>query len=335
MNVYFDIANLRSYAKQGSHQNFKACTNMLRQNFDLCFTFKKEDVQREKKQNLANIMNLMRQLTSNRGDSKPFEWDVAFPKRPLKDDLYDSLTKEQLMSVYLLDDSNINAFVQHGCLLFAAEGDEIKALSNLFIEGQMIATKQYNQRHMTDWSVIAQNASPCTDIIIVDRYLFAQSDRLYERNSYKVIEHLAKWNKGRALNIVVFTLPEFKINKDDITSVPFPTIERQLKKKLKEQTGGEHNITFVKMPLGKEICEHDRYIITNYKMFDSGDSYKYFDENGNNTSKGRLFHVSTHGDKECREQSLEIIDDLQKLIDEVKGGLLNITGDRKSNFFTF
>lgn len=333
MNVYIDLPNLRAYAKQGGSQNFKACTDMLRQNFNLYFTFKKEAILREKKQSMASIMNLMRQLTSNRGSSDEFEWGTMFPERPLKEDVYNTMSKEQLLSVYLLDDPNIDTILKHGCLLFAAEGSEIKVLSNLLIDDndKLLPTKKYNQRSMKDWSLIEKNASPCTDIIIVDQYLFAQSDLLYEYNAYKIIENLARWNNGRPLNIVIFTFSRYKDNSSWI-SVPFPTIERQLKAKLKEQTGGDHNITFVILP---ESREHDRYIITNYKMFDSGDSFKYFNAKGENISNGRWFHVNTHGDKENRELSLAAITDLQAIINEVKSGLNSIIGDKKSNFLTF
>ena len=331
MNVYIDLPNLRSYAKQGGHQSFRACTDMLRQNFNLCFTFKKEIIQREKKNSLASIMNLMRQLTSNRGNSDVFKWDTMFPERPLKEDGYDTMSKDQLMSIYLLDDPNIDTVAKHGCLLFGAEGSEMKVLENLLIDGQLRATKKYNQRSMTDWSTIANNASPCTDIIIVDPYLFAQSDLLYEYNSYKVIENLARWNSGYPLDIVIFTFSQHKDGTSWV-SVPFPTIERQLKARLKEQTGTDHNITFVILPEGKE---HDRYIITNYKMFDSGDSFKYFNDKGENISNGRWFHVNTHGDKENREQTLAAIADLQAIIEEVKSGLNSIRGDKKSRFLTF
>ena len=50
MNAYFDLPNLRSYAKAAGHQNFKSCTNMLRQNFNIHFTFDKKTLEKEKKQ---------------------------------------------------------------------------------------------------------------------------------------------------------------------------------------------------------------------------------------------------------------------------------------------
>lgn len=337
MNVYIDLPNLRSYAKQGGHQSFKACTDMLRQHFNLCFTFKKESIQREKKQSMASIMNLMKMLTANRGNSESFQWDTLFPERPLKEDVYDTMSKEQLMSVYLLDDPNIKTLVSHGCLLFAGEGEEIKALSHLLIEDRVIPSKPFPVKEMTDWSVIANNASPCTDIIIVDPYLFAQSEFLYEKNAYKVIEHLAHFNSQQSLNVVIFTFneyPDMIDGKKGRRPILFSSISRSIKAKLKEISNVEHNVTFVVMPETK-VKEHDRYIITNYKMFNPGNSFTFFDDKGRNVSTGRFFNVYTHGDKDMRELSLSTISDLQHLVDEVKGGLNTIIGDKKSRFLTF
>lgn len=330
MDAYIDLANLRAYAKSGGHEDFKICTDMLRQNFNLCFTFDKGLIQREKKQAQMSIMNLIRQLTSNRGDSESIKWNVNYPPRPLSEDVYETMDIRQLTSIYLLDDENIKEMVSHGCLLFSEEGNEIRTLENLLVVGKPV-TKAYALRDMSDWSLVENNASPCTDIVVIDPYLFAQSDLLYEYNSYKILESLAKWNKSHALNIVIFTFPQHK-DGAIMRDVPFVTIERQLKSRILAISGVEPKLTFVKLPPSKE---HDRTIITNYKMFDSGDSFKYFNDKGENMSHGRWFHVHTHGDKETRKQAVAYLQDLQELVNNLKGGLSNIIGDKKSNFLKF
>ena len=50
MYAYIDLANLRSYAKSGGNPDFPACTDMLRQNFNIRFTFDKSQILKEKKQ---------------------------------------------------------------------------------------------------------------------------------------------------------------------------------------------------------------------------------------------------------------------------------------------
>ena len=319
MNVYFDLPNLRSYAKAGGNPHFMPCTDMMRQNFNIHFNFDKSALSKEKKQSQQSIMTVLKQLTRNRGNSESLIWNESFPSRPLDANLYSSMTNEQLTSLYFLDDENIEEMVQHGCLLFASEGNEIKALESLLIEGRVLPTKTYNIRKMSNWKIIEDNTSPCTDIIIIDPYLFAQSDILYEFNSYQIIEHLSKVNNYE-VNVVIFT------SKGN----PFSTIDRQIKEKI----GHKLSLTFVIIPEGK-FKEHDRTIITNYKMFDSGDSFTYFNDKGENLSHGKWLHVNSCGDKDIRELSLQYIKELQLLIDERKSGLNSIIGDKKSNLLNF
>lgn len=185
MYAYIDLANLRSYAKSGGNPDFPACTDMLRQNFNIRFTFDKSQILKEKKQAQMSIMTLIKQLSRNRGNSDSIEWNFNYPPRPLTEKIFETDDINQLTSIYLLDDENIKEMVKHGCLLFSEEGNEMKILGNLLIEGKP-TTKAYALRDMRDWSLIENNASPCTDIVVIDPYFFAQSDLLYEYNSYKI-----------------------------------------------------------------------------------------------------------------------------------------------------
>lgn len=320
MNAYFDLPNLRSYAKSGGHQYFQSCTAMLRQNFNIHFCFDKKLLSKEKKQSIQSIMNLMKLLTRNRGDNDAIFWGEKFPPRPLNSGLYSKMSIEQLTSLYFLDDPAIQEMIQHGCLLFASEGNEIKVLSNLLIEGRDIPTNKYAVREMKNWQVIEDNASPCTDIIIIDPYLFAQSDLLFEYNAYKIIEILCQVNTFE-VNVVIFT---FK-------NTLFNMIERQLKMLIGEKL----KLTFVVLPETGKWKEHDRTILINYKMFDSSPSFTYFGDNGENVCNGRWLNVNSHGDRKIRDLSLKYIQDLQMLIDERKSGLNSIIGDKKCNFLKF
>lgn len=319
MNVYFDIGNFRSLAKACSHQDFMSCVNMLGKNFNIHFNFSKELLDKEKKQSLLYIRTLLKHLTHNRGNSEPFIWNDSFPPRPLSKDIYDCMTNKQLTSLYLINDENVEMMTKQGCLLFASEGNEIKAIQNLFIEGDCVPTKQYPIRKMNNWETIEKNASPCTDIIIVDRYIFSQEELFYEFNSFKIIEHLARFNNYK-INVVIFT------SKDN----QFSSISRKLREKLGEKL----YLTFVVIPEGQGK-EHDRTIITNYKMFVSGDSFTYFDNKGKNLSRGRWLYVNSHGDFENREDTLQYLKDLQLLVDERKSGICSIIGDKKSCLLKF
>lgn len=326
MNAYFDLANLRSLSKLGGHQDFTSCIDMLRQNFNIHFNFDKETVEQEKKKSKQSIMTLLKSLTRNRTTGDSIVWNDSYPPRPLNEELYSSMTNEHLTSLYFVDDKNIDTMMQQGNLLFASEGNEINIISNLFIDGRNIPTKKYSIREMNNWQVIEDNTSPCTDIIIVDPYLFSQSDILYEFNAYKIIEHLSK---GHKVCVVIFTYPRYK-DGDVYIDCPFNTITRQLKTRMGENL----NLTFVIIPNGDKK-EHDRTIITNYKMYDSGDSFTYFNNKSENNSHGKWFHVSSHGDRDNRNLCFQYLNELQLLIDSQKSGLNSIIGDKKSNFLKF
>lgn len=323
MNAYFDLANLRSFAKAGGHQNFQICCNMLRHNFNIHFNFRKEDLDKEKKQSKMAIQTLLKEMTRNRGENDSISWGEVFPARPLSADIYSTMTKEQLTSIYFLDDNNIDEMVNQGCLLFASEGNELKVLSSLLFEGRDIPTKKYPVRDMRNWQVIKDNACPCTDIIIIDPYFFAQNEIFYEFNSYRIIELLSQYNT-REIDVVIFTLKD---------NVIFKRIESQLKEI--ESLRNKLKLTFVVLPESGEWKEHDRTIITNYKMFDSDPSFTYFEGDGKNVSHGRWLNVNSLGDRDIRKMSLQCICDLQKMIDERKTGVNTIIGDKKSKLLKF
>ena len=104
--------------------------------------------------------------------------------------------------------------------------------------------------------------------------------------------------------------------------------------KLKNKIAAKPNITFVVLP-GQE--QHDRTIFTNYKMFTSGDSFKYFKDGANVSlcTHGEWMYISSLHDADNHQNGKDFISDLQAVIDKVKGGLMSIIGDRKSFFLHF
>ena len=112
---------------------------------------------------------------------------------------------------------------------------------------------------------------PCTDIVLNDRYLFVNTYDLVECNLRPLLTVLAGKVRNR-INIVVFTksktLLEFGVDK--ATSIIKDTLEKT--------TGMKPNVTFV-TSIDNDKIPHDRFIITNYRLIRSGDSFLYFDTN--------------------------------------------------------
>lgn len=332
MNVYIDYQNFCSYLLSMSNQDFAKCNEALLANFNLYFTFDKQEMNKAKKDVKKKFEDWLKTATKNR-NGKSNNWNVSFPLRPITENTHVKFNKEQLSSVYMIDDENVDKWADTGCLLIATKGKELDVIKNLRIADSFNPTKQFRIRSMSDWSSFGNNSSPCTDIILVDQYVFAQSDLEYEVNSYALIEQLCKWAKGVVVNIVIFTLDKYKDGARHST-VSFNTIERNLKEKLKDKIGAEPNITFVVLP---EQEKHDRTIFTNYKMFTSGDSFKYFKDGANVSlcTHGEWMYISSLHDVDNHQNGKDFISDLQEVINKVKGGLSSIRGDKKSFFLHF
>lgn len=315
-----------------SNQDFAKCNEVLLGAFNLCFTFDKSDLQKAKKEVKRNFDLWLRTATKNRNGKKN-DWNINFPPRPVHKSSHESFSRDMLSSIYMLDGDNVKEWAETGCVLVAEKGREIDTIKKLQISNAFIPTKQFRIRSMSDWTTFGNNSAPCTDVIVVDQYLFSQSELDYEVNSYSLLEQLCKWANNTSVNIIIFTLKDYK-DGDSRFDVPFVTIERRLKDRLSQQIGVEPNVTFVVLPVQEQ---HDRTILTNYKMYTSGDSFKYF-KDGTNVSlctHGEWMYISSLHDDDVLQNAQDFIHDLQGIIDNVKSGLMSIRGDRKSFFLNF
>lgn len=321
MRVYFDLPNFRSYVKSASNENFKTCNNMLKEHGDIFLAFDKDSLKKEGKQVLQAITQWTTQMNSG-VKNNTIVWDKSIGKRPLSDSFYDEIEAEDYHALFFLTDDNASTLSNHGCLLIAEEKKEIPAIMSLFVEN--VATKEFNARKMTDWQLIETHASPCTDIIIVDPFVFSQPEVTHDDNVYSIIRKLCKHAVGKAPNIVLI----YNFGK---ASTTFKTVIDKTKQITKEETNEESNVTLVDI----SKAEHDRYIITNYKRFKSGDSFTYFD-GSKNATKGRDFTIVSHYDRDNLENNMDILADLQVLIDQKKGAAIpGVHGDMVSYLLNF
>lgn len=333
MDAYIDFPNFCSYLSSMSNQDFQKCNEVLMGNCNLYFTFAKEELSRAKKEVQKNFQLWLRTATKNRnGNQNAF--GVSFPPRPIREDLHDSFTHEQLFSIYMLEGEHVKEWADSGCLLIAKKGEELNTIKNLQIASVFVPSTWFSIRGMTDWSVFGDNSSPCTDIILGDRYIFAQSDYEYNVNCYALIEQLCKWAKNTTINLVFFTLKGYKDESQQNHDIPTATIIRNLKAKLKDSIGIEPNITIV---LISPNDLHDRAIFTNYKMYTSGDSFTYFKDGENVAlcSNGDWMYVNSLYDMNNLKNAKAFISRLQEIVNEKKTGLMSIIGDKKCRFLKF
>lgn len=327
MNVYFDKANFVSYIHSVNKANFEECNIMLKNKCNLFFNFNKEDIE-EIEEDDDYISMWMSQNAD--GFNSSLEWNANFPVRPLKSKLYKQLNKEQLSSVYLLDDDDIDKIINLGVLLIAKHGDEIKVLSNLFFKDLQYTRNIF--REVNSWEDINNYSSPCSDIIIYDKYLFSDKN-IYDANIYSIIRNLCKKADKAIINIVIFTLssafretPGAKSNYKDIFY--------RINNIINDCVGIKPRITIV-TGCSDTLGEHDRTILTNYKMFSSGDTFNYFNSSGAKITKGRFLHVYSLADGDNRKDAADFIKKMQDIYDHVNlinKDLIYKDKNSKSNF---
>lgn len=104
MNVYIDKENIVSFLLKNKDERFQPCNQMLKEECDMNFNFSKQELLSDKKHG-HEVLEWLTTLSA--GMKGKVVWNVKFPDRPLKTNCYNSFSKDQLCSIYLLDDEYI------------------------------------------------------------------------------------------------------------------------------------------------------------------------------------------------------------------------------------
>lgn len=343
MNVYIDKDNLLSFLKSRNDSGWDDCLRMLQKQCDVFFNFSKEDIISEedllKKETLRDFVK--KDLTQGKWCSwKRLESNAKpFPERPVQESIYNASNVDDLQSVYLIDDERVKFMQKDGCLLISSVGEEVKSLATLIPGDDYQFSKNILIKELLSWNETNSYLSPCTDIIIVDRYMFNADDETLKNNIFSLISVLSSKVKNHKINICFITDKEAQNE-----HVDWPGIISKTKEVVKRRTKAEPFVTIVKMPkkgLPDNLREHDRTIFTNYKYIYSGDTFTYFGhrkegDKANIITSGRLFSLISFGYRDNQRIGATFISDIQNLINEVrKISNYFIEGDKKSNFLYF
>ena len=344
-----------------NYPEFRDVDNLLQEQCDLVFSFSEKELKdycsREQIEQLNAIEQAKREkirswmLTKgDGGHGHSREYEKEFPlKAPgfctdeksaltLEDEHYRWYTSVVFQCKKKYEQNNIK---QLG--LLSQKTFEVETLQKLFINGKNIPSKTYYIRNEEGRSLMKEGycGLPCTDIIISDPYVFSKKDECpYEKNIYALIDLLCKTRNN--VNIVFYT----EYFQDLPSKVPpmFKDIKEYLNNKYQAK------VTFIKPdirilkkldPLIRDE-QHDRYIITNYRMITSGNSFTYYDANGIYSSKGIWASVNSLCDKDNYSIFLNILRDIQRVIDKCSyrdrsgtDSRLSIYGDMESNLLNF
>lgn len=321
MNAYIEIESLRSLIRHRNDDRYGECLRMLKRNLDIYFSFSKSEALSD-----PAIQSWIIGLTSGAIAKKP-SWDCAYPD-PENELTLDCINNiDQLCAVYLLDDEEPQRMSK--AILVSCCGSELDTLSKLYVTAEDQEFEfETTAVSIGNWRNLGAYTTPCTDILISDRYILSRKS-LLGKNLYSIINTLVQKTSNLSINIVIMV----ERNAID-ANIDLENVSETIKDNVGDIVGVEPKVTFAlcsKQP--KKVLFHDRLILTNYRAITSGDSFNYFNEQGKVTTGGFGITISSLA-KRCDYVQERVIETYCKQLQrELSSAVLH--GDRKSNFLKF
>lgn len=327
MDLYIDRENLISFMRSSKRPEFGDCIRMMMRQLRVHYNISKDALREEP---LCQWYTLM---TEGRGNSESVDLfsSVCFPERPISSSSYTSWNIKKISSVYLINDSGVSELKEKGCVLIGYVGEELDILSKLFCGNDYDFHKLYDlQKNFHSWDQLTDDNQimPCTDILINDRYLFKNQQEIVTHNLKQLFTALST-NVKTQINIVIFT------KKDGMDSFGKDKAKRIVRDIWKNRKEPKPNVTFV-YSSDNDLIPHDRFIITNYRLIRSGDSFNYFNTEGERISNGGSLDIDSLADHNVHDFVESLVDKLQTSYREITR--INkdcIYGDKKSRFIEF
>lgn len=271
--------------------------------------FTKEELLNENDED-AEIIKSWMNVCSDGFNTVKWTWGSIFPSRNIKSNTPNSFSSEQHSAIYFISDNKLHLLKDKNQYLISDQGKEVETLANMWFDDRQYTKNIFNE--LNQWNKITNYSSPCSDIIICDQY-FLKDKNLLEYNVYKLLEILCYKSTCARMNIVIFTQKFENVLEDR----SFDQIRNNIKLRVKSRTGLPPYVTIV-TGSGQKLKEHDRTIFTNYKLYNSGDSFNYFNCNGNKITQGRFFHVHSLVSRENKDTAKLFLEDMQILYDSIK-----------------
>lgn len=328
MDLYIDCENLKSLILSKKNDDYDDCLRMIRRQLHIVYNVNKSTFKND-----PELAQWLLRMGEGRGDSEETDsfYNVMFPSRPIKSNSYINWNRKELSSIFLIDDVDLIKLKNKGCVLVGDIGEELLVLLKLF------CGKDYDYHHsyvfhsnFKSWNQLVDDNQilPCTDIIINDRYLFNNNYDLVNYNLSLMLEAFTHNVKSK-LNITIFTYKDhlFKFDPSKAFAI--------IKKTVEKNTGIKPNITFVVSGDSDKI-PHDRFVITNYRLIRSGDSFLYFNMAGDIITNGSSFDIYSLAKREYSQMAEDLLIKLQNTCNDI--AKLNkdmIIGNKISSFLTF
>ncbi len=321
MNLYIDKENLHSLMDQDSNSFFEICFNTIKNQLDVFMNFSKEDVVNDHK-----LLSFFQLMTSGVGNTKKEFLGIDIkPKRPLKSNTTNEFNKHELSAIYLISDESYDKLKNTGSVIIGKVGEELDVFKQLFFvndgNNEYFKELRIGENEFSKWEDLQPYTTPITEIIIVDPYIIKKpgsSDNIIDVNLINWIDILCDKTTTKVNIVIVFNPSHASYELSDVKS--------RITKKIKNKLGKSPNVTFI-----KTYREHDRSIITNYLRI-TGNTFTYWNETGHKITNGKEIFIRSLACRTFYNNSYEVINDIQNIIDEHPE---NIIGDKVSNYLNF
>lgn len=326
MNLYIDRDNINSIIKNRNHVLYNDCLKVMQKQLNVYFNFTKEELASD-----ATLMAWFKNFTHGLGAQNKliFNYDI-FPQRPIKSNSHRTFDREQLSSIYLISDDRSKILKEKGAVLVGGPGEEFDTFNQVFFfQGDYKFEKKFKigGHEFKKWSDLENYSSAVSDIIFLDPYILSDPLNI-EVNFIPFLKTLVSKSRCK-LNLVLY------VNFDEV-NVSYDDLSKKIREAVEAVTSIKPNFTLVKVRDQRGIesfAEHDRTVFTNYLRVYSGDTFNYFKPDGSKKTKGREVHFSSFGDSENHKLALELIEDIQKNLNELPPQVAE--GDKISNFLNF
>ena len=236
------------------------------------------------------------------------------PRFPFKSNFYKTLTKEDLSSIYLLDEdmNKCTEAANKGAVLVGCVHEEINVLNKIMTvkHGKVQLSSK-----ISSWKDFCPEL-PLTDIVLIDPYYFCDYDQV---SSNELIRSITLIPQNNPINIVLFCKKEADRGIDIMKEMQY------IKETVKRNTSTKPNVTIVRMN-----DMHDRDLITNYFILSSGCGFDLQKKEIRINEKVTLYSMAYK--QECGDTYNRMLCEYQESISKGKG---EIIGDKKSNFLIF
>lgn len=328
MDLYIDRENLRSFILSKKGDDYDDCLRMIRRQLHIVYNLNKSAFKDD-----PELAQWLLRMGEGRGDCEETDTfhDVLFPSRPIKSNSHINWTRKELSSVFLIDDIDSIKLRNKGCILVGDIGEELSVLLRLFCGKDYSYHHSYDfQANFKSWNQLIDDNQmlPCTDIIINDRYIFNNNNDLVNYNLTQMLKALT-YNVKSKVDIVVFTYREPLLKFDSNKAIAI------IKKAVEESTDIKPNVTFIVSNDGEKIL-HDRFILTNYRLIKSGDSFLYFNLAGELITKGSSLDIYSLADRNNSVLADNLLKKWQKSYNDIASKNANlIIGSKDSHFLKF